>query len=231
MTKPTTFKPSVEFICFYSIQSLERYLISVGADKILFKSKTSNNLTEITRKSLVRHIMNYMKQVYGLSPKSEQYISTSHAVIELFPCLIYKNSQMGGIVSSSSPNSKYISWSRIFFHTFLQDLLFNHTNGGYLSQRFKYERLRVKQLQQKALDQIQEAYEEGNEIIEYDPTEDLNFLKCCVVNDHNMGNLKLAIERTAAHRLNMMKVVEMDLLENFPFFFACPQLVQLIFFI
>lgn len=94
-----------------------------------------------------------------------------------------------------------------------------------MGQRFKYERARAKQSQQKALDRIQESSEEGNEIIEYDPSDDLNFLKSCVVNENNMEEIHSALKRTAAHRLSMMNAMEMDLLENFPLFFACPQLV------
>lgn len=80
-------------------QSLESYLINAGVDKIIFESKTTGNLTEVTRKLLVRHVVKYMEQMYGLSPRKEQYISTSNAVICLFPCLKYESSQLGGIVS------------------------------------------------------------------------------------------------------------------------------------
>lgn len=57
-------------------------------------------------------------------------------------------------------------------------------------------------------------------------TEHIQYFKSVVVNDSNMPIIKSKLEATVAVRKAMMKNKRMDLLENFPFFFAHPDLVS-----
>lgn len=61
-------------------------------------------------------------------------------------------------------------------------------------------------------------------------TEHIQYFKSVVVNDSNMPNMPIIIksklEATVTERKAMMKNKQMDLLENFPFFFTLPDLVN-----
>lgn len=61
---------------------------------------------------------------------------------------------------------------------------------------------------------------------EEDFQRDLLFLKTAVINRENLDSVKQKLKATLDHRLRMMDNKEMDLMENFPFFFSHPQLVS-----
>lgn len=54
---------------------------------------------------------------------------------------------------------------------------------------------------------------------------DIEILKTLTVSDANMDQIKEKLVATMSYRLEMMNVNEIDLLENFPYFFTDPSLV------
>lgn len=59
-----------------------------------------------------------------------------------------------------------------------------------------------------------------------DGQKDIEFLKSAVVNEENMAEIKRRLKNTTKYRHEMMKTPEMDFLENFPYFFTDPKLVN-----
>lgn len=55
---------------------------------------------------------------------------------------------------------------------------------------------------------------------------DVELLKTFVVNPKNMDTTKEKLAATMDFRLKMIDKVELDLLETFPYFFACPEWVR-----
>lgn len=55
---------------------------------------------------------------------------------------------------------------------------------------------------------------------------DIEFLKITIVNDTNLAIIKEKLKSTMSYRLEMMKTLELDVLETFPYFFTHPSLVK-----
>lgn len=56
--------------------------------------------------------------------------------------------------------------------------------------------------------------------------DDLLFLKNVIVTKQNMIEIQQKLEITRQKRDEMVRLDSVDFLENFPFFFACPELVS-----
>lgn len=61
---------------------------------------------------------------------------------------------------------------------------------------------------------------------EIDFEQEVFILKSTMVNDQNIPMIKEKLIATMAYRLDMLKAPEVDLLENFPYFFSNPELVS-----
>lgn len=61
---------------------------------------------------------------------------------------------------------------------------------------------------------------------DHDITEDLQFLKSVIVNPDNMNAIRQKLKSTLDSRIEMVRDLNVDLLENFPFFFSNPQTVN-----
>lgn len=60
--------------------------------------------------------------------------------------------------------------------------------------------------------------------------EKMEFLRSVVVNDRSLSEIRKKLKETVQHRLQLMKIPELDLLEQFPFFFTHSNLVKYIYF-
>lgn len=96
--------------------------------------------------------------------------------------------------------------------------------------RLKY--LASRQKMQKAMEAMtvdDGAVDSGNErdlYTEGDAAADLNILKRTVINDaKDMDMIKSKLNATRKYRLDLMKIDEIDIRQEFPFFFAHPCLV------
>lgn len=85
----------------YIFQSLEALLIRENATGILHESKTTGELTQNTRRQLIKRLFDYLKEVYGDYPNPDGKIELALATVALFPCLKTNESEQG-IVSANS---------------------------------------------------------------------------------------------------------------------------------
>lgn len=58
---------------------------------------------------------------------------------------------------------------------------------------------------------------------------DLEILKTLIVNEENMPQIEEKLFLTMEYRLKLLEIMEVDLLETFPYFFTDPKLVCQIF--
>lgn len=56
--------------------------------------------------------------------------------------------------------------------------------------------------------------------------EDLEYLKSALVNTQNMETFRTKLKATLDCRMEMVRDLHVDLLENFPFFFSNPEMVN-----
>lgn len=56
---------------------------------------------------------------------------------------------------------------------------------------------------------------------------DVDFLKSLRVDENNMGTIKEKLKLTSSYRKKMLSDLSIDLLECFPYFFTCPNLVSM----
>lgn len=71
----------------------------MNADAILLESRQGLPLTEANRLKLVDHVARFLLTNYGQYPNSFVKTMMAKAVIALFPCQRFKESQSDGIVS------------------------------------------------------------------------------------------------------------------------------------
>lgn len=67
---------------------------------------------------------------------------------------------------------------------------------------------------------------ENDDELEESCKDNVQILKNTVVNDSNMDLIKSKLQSTSQYRLKMLEDKSIDLLENFPYFFANPMLVR-----
>lgn len=77
-------------------------MIDKNAGFIFVEQKTlgpSEKFSVKTRRQLVNHLVDFMRNVYGKQIKTDHKIAVAKAAIILFPCMKIENSDIGGIVS------------------------------------------------------------------------------------------------------------------------------------
>lgn len=58
-------------------------------------------LNDSTRKSMINLVVDFMVKCFGLYPSKFQKNAIAKAIIQIFPSMRYRNSQIGGIVSKN----------------------------------------------------------------------------------------------------------------------------------
>lgn len=130
-----------------------------------------------------------------------------------------------------------------------QDLLVNKINGGggYLYNRLRYLRLKNKNTNKNNLETANQTEESSPtsdfenpiaaesshvemndepETLESYQMDDLLFLKTVVINEQNMAQIQEKLRKTVERRRELLNNGNVNMLENFPFMFVCPQLVS-----
>lgn len=67
---------------------------------LLQEARLTNELTDDSRRRLIRAVVRYMQELFGDYPQQNEKIATAKAVVSLFPYLKVKDGQNGGIVST-----------------------------------------------------------------------------------------------------------------------------------
>lgn len=109
-----------------------------------------------------------------------------------------------------------------------------NSTGGYLDNAIKYhiQSIKPRRVESSTLDAVCSAVGEcnlDNKYSDEQAQEDLRFLKGAVVNDHNMNEITLKLVRTAEYRTKLLEKKEIDLRNEFPYFFTHPRLVRMAF--
>lgn len=198
---------------------MESFLIDANATAILHENKTTGELSEKSRRKLIKYLHEYLKETYGDKETQNDKISLAKATIRLFPSLKTHESEIDGIVSSSCVDVSSEQTQPLIYRVYMifsQDLLFNHHNGGYLGLKERNHR----RLKRKS--EVLESDQSDQNI-----TEDLEYLKSAIVNADNMDTIRKKLKSTERYRMEMVRDLNVDLLENFPFFFTHPETVIL----
>lgn len=175
--------------------------------------------------ALVNCLGEFLHTRFGLNPTRDNYSSVAKSTILLFPSLNVKTSTIGGIVSFNSfkIKKKCIVIDTLF--SFLKDLLYNGKSGGSLYVKMKNIRAALKP---NPVEEIvaDEAVEEFEDEIGGTAKNDVAILKTTIVKPENMDIIKEKLRKTVNYRLKMLENKEIDLLENFPYFFTNAELVS-----
>lgn len=99
---------------------------------------------------------------------------------------------------------------------------------GWLTRRLNYVKSCRKQIVNSSTDGVDELGE-SMENISIDPQRDYQSLKTEVINKNNRDILVRKLNSTRELRMTLLHAKETDLREQFPFFFAEPQLVSIFF--
>lgn len=81
-------------------QSLESFLIDSNATDILHENKSTGELSEKSRRKLIKHLHEYLSDTFGDDPSPNETKMLAKAAIHLFPCLEVQGSSNDGIVSN-----------------------------------------------------------------------------------------------------------------------------------
>lgn len=73
---------------------------------------------------------------------------------------------------------------------------------------------------------LEEEQDLSNSIVMRNGKEDLEFLKGSIIDRTDLDVLKQKLDSTRSFRVNMLQDKNIDLRENFPFFFSHPSLVS-----
>lgn len=82
----------------FSLQTLENYLIEMNADHIILDVREGRPLNESNRLKVVKHVVNFLMTNFGKYPSTHVKRMAAKAVVTLFPCQRYKDSNGDGIV-------------------------------------------------------------------------------------------------------------------------------------
>lgn len=99
-------------------------------------------------------------------------------------------------------------------------------NGGVFCNRLKYLQKQNKNAQTDIHENLEEQQDLSNSIVMQNGKEDYEFLKSAIIDQTDLEILKQKLDSTRSFRANMLQDKNIDLRENFPFFFSHPSLVS-----
>lgn len=196
----------------------EQYLILNGAGPLL-KYQNDPNMPKTKRTQLFRHTSQYLRANYGNIPSRTAKEAMEKVIVEMFP---WMNANENGNVSKSIVFNEYFV-NKIF--PFQRNPLLNNIDGGMIGIALKNSR-RADRMRNRLSVPRTVIVETANEEDDAAAIESMNYLKALVVNDQNMDEIKQQLINTQAYRSKLMRDVDTDIKEEFPFFFADPKLVN-----
>lgn len=112
-------------------------------------------------------------------------------------------------------------------------MLFNVTDStGLLIDRLKKRRQAIK-VQAKRENRHPDVRADAVDRLEYteeEAKEDFLYLKTTEVNAQTLAEFQEKLRKTVGYRTNLLSDDSIDMMENFPYFFTHPQLVNIILF-
>lgn len=110
---------------------------------------------------------------------------------------------------------------------YLQELVYNTKNGGYLGEALENYRERQKKWTKITTINSNAAITANENVVKENVSiqDEMEMLKSLMITQNNINDIKLKLRSTRTLRRQMLSVPEVDLRETFPFFFVCPDLV------
>lgn len=99
-------------------------------------------------------------------------------------------------------------------------------NGGVFCNRLKYLQKQKRSAQTDIHENLDEQQDLSNSIVMRNAKENFEFLKSAIIDQTDLEILKQKLNSTRSFRANMLQDKNIDLRENFPFFFSHPSLVS-----
>lgn len=206
---------------------LEAYFRQEGVSKLLEHTNLDSAINKALKNKIIHHVSEYTKLRFGLKPNKLQKVAVSRAVIVLFPALAIN-------LPGKEPFVSRIFILIIFFVIFyvcFQDLIFNSIDGGALGIRMRNMRqanskMTKDQNQLSFIDEAMDLTINKSMIDEEEAAAIVNETKMTLVTDENMDVIKQNLIKTIIYRSKMLTGLELNLRENFPYFFTHPSLVS-----
>lgn len=99
-------------------------------------------------------------------------------------------------------------------------------SGGLFCNRVKYLQKQKRSANKDINENLEEQQDLSNSMVMRDGKEDFEFLKSVIIDQTDVEILKQKLGSTRSFRANMLQDKNIDLRENFPFFFSHPNLVS-----
>lgn len=143
---------------------------------------------------------------------------TITAALQIFPSLQSQNDKDGGVVSYFV---YFIEKNPRILTQYRQSILL-----GYIENRLKYESNKSKK-QKVKLSENTTPIQDAEIVNAPDMGALINSMKSIVITSkEDMDIIKANLEKTRDYRRSLLANSSIDLMETFPFFFICPQLVS-----
>lgn len=172
-------------------------------------------LTNSQRIQIVHTLVDFLIEIFGVNASTVQKTITAVAAIVLFPGLEFKD---GESTVRALINHILDSWNH---QPSLQELLLGE--NGWLTRRLNYIKLCKKNLAHAEADM---SMNQSVQITPENPEQDFEWLKSNLIKKSDREELIKKLNSTRELRKNMLNATETDLREQFPFFFAEPELVS-----
>lgn len=213
-------------------QVIKDYLHRNGGGTILNEYKNTKQIGEQKRKLFVNLLVDFIVARYGLYPSTEVKKTVAMAAIKLFPCFEISSSKAGGMVSfihcyviAYSHNIHMCDYCHFLLNIWFEKELFyngsDNNSPGWIITTLKTRRKEVTKQKVNEVENIDSDCEtEENE------EREVAILRSLLVNEENMLIIKQKLAKTIKLRSRLVNDDNVNLLERFPYFYTCPELVN-----
>lgn len=227
------------------MQSLKNYLLNECNGQFLFDEEAERGISKGARSKLMGFCSTLIRTLTNGYPSLHQKQTMAESIRINFLSLTYKES--GSYVSlfylkvicdsleflklfirCFKVNSKiFSSVFTIISSSFLQDLILNGTNGGWLGQRLKNDRSALKK---PSTQEQQQQYLDGENTAESSP-QNLSLvvqsLKALTISTQNEDEIRQKLKETFDYRKELSKDSSIEFAKRFPLFFVDSKWVSL----
>lgn len=96
---------------FIFSQRLKEYIVRHEGDDELFVEENEDKLSPRSQDTVLKYVLEFIKNQYTLSIRPDDMIQVCKAVIALFPSLKVEDSEIGGIVSFVRSKTMLVNYS------------------------------------------------------------------------------------------------------------------------
>ncbi|XP_055307444.1 uncharacterized protein LOC129571654 [Sitodiplosis mosellana] len=177
---------------------IESYVDDHGGKEIISAFKNDDRLTENLRRKLVNIVLDFIIERFGLYPTKEEKVAVAMATVNFFTCFKLAESRVGGI-----------------------ELFYNPVGGlGWITSGLKTRRARA-----NGQDNGENLDQNINRDSPLDPKAEIEYLRSAVVNEVTLPTIKEKLTQTLEYRRLLFRDQNLNLLQEFPYFFHHPELI------